>query len=525
MSIDARIHKQLLASFRTEVVEHIQTISKGLLVLEQDHAAGKQHLDNKTYPPEQQCDGQQQSALEIALCAAHSLKGAARAVKATLIERLAHSIEGVLDGLRQGSLELTPEVLAACHQALGATQAVQAAYEAGRTTPSLEATSALACLEACHPALMTLRQVGQRKQPEAIRAAQEKDIPSPAISTVVGPAQHHVAQDSLMRSDSTIQVSASKFDVLLSALTKLRVSIIRAEQREEQFHQARESVALWQSEWSSIRNTHNHLLRQTLDCNCEKRLTRELTQVLGYVSTVQGRMQVWDAWLNDLSQQCTADTTRLSAAIDQLEREARHLHMQSLSTITTPLKCMVSDLARQAGKEAILKVAGDETELDMQVLEQLKAPLIHLLRNAIDHGIEPPEEREALGKPRAGTIQIIAEPADQRVIIRVADDGAGLDLEAIRQTVAQQDQEQAQTLAETDAAELIFDVGISTSPAVTGLSGRGVGLTVVRRNVEALRGKIDLDWQPGAGTVFTLTLPRSLNGAQKAGSINSPVAE
>jgi two-component system chemotaxis sensor kinase CheA len=236
-------------------------------------------------------------------------------------------------------------------------------------------------------------------------------------------------------------------------------------------------------------------------------------------------MQVWDAWLNDLSQQCAADTTRLSAAIERLEQETRHLHMQPLSTITTPLKGMVSDLARQAGKEAILEVAGDETELGMQVLEQLKAPLIHLLRNAIDHGIEPPQEREGLGKPRAGTVQIIAEPADQRVIIHVADDGAGLDLEAIRQTVAQQDRARARLLPETDAAELIFDVGISTSPAVTGLSGRGVGLTVVRRNVEALGGKIDLNWQPGTGTVFTLTLPRSLNGTQKAGISNSPIAE
>jgi two-component system chemotaxis sensor kinase CheA len=525
VSINTRVHEQLLASFYTEVVEHVRTIAEGLLALEQERIASEQWLESEANPPERESDGQHESTLEIALCAAHSLKGAARAVNAKLIEQLAHSLEDVLDALRQGSLPLTPEILTSCHQTLDAIQAVQQTYQVGRTTPPLEATAALARLKAYCSDLDSPRRREQWKWPLTARAAPGETRLLSAVPVVARPVQPCLAQNNPMSDDTTIQVSASKLDALLSQLTELRVAVIRAERRQTQFHQTQELVADWQEEWSNIRGAHKRSLQQAIGRDCEKGLNGDLAKVLTYISTVQGQMRAWNAWLSDLAQQCAADTTRLSAAIDQLEQETRRLHMQPLSTITAPLQCMVSDLAQQAGKEVILEIAGVETELDIQVLEQLKAPLIHLLRNAIDHGIESPAEREALGKPRAGTIEIVAEPADQRVIIRVADDGAGLDLEAIRQTIARPDQTNTQTLTETDAAALIFDLGISTSPTLTGLSGRGVGLTVVRRNIEALRGQIDLDWQPGAGTVFTLTLPQSLAGAQKAGTIKSPIAE
>lgn len=161
----------------------------------------------------------------------------------------------------------------------------------------------------------------------------------------------------------------------------------------------------------------------------------------------------------------------------------------------------------------MLQIVGGDTELDKRVLEQIKDPLIHMLRNAIDHGIEPPQQRVALGKPRSGTITLTAEQLGKDVLICVSDDGAGLDLDAIRQTIARHGVD-AQTLSEIELVEGIFKVGISTSPIITDISGRGVGLDVVRRNVEALHGRIDVDWTPGEGAAFTLTLPLRLTSSR-----------
>jgi two-component system chemotaxis sensor kinase CheA len=172
---------------------------------------------------------------------------------------------------------------------------------------------------------------------------------------------------------------------------------------------------------------------------------------------------------------------------------------------------MVRDLAYEAGKEAILQVAGAETGLDKRILEQIKDPLLHMLRNAVDHGIERPDDRVARGKPRHGTITLTAEQIGQEVVIKVADDGRGLDLDAIRRTLARRQGDEVQELTQTDLEQAIFNAGVSTSPTITDLSGRGVGLDVVRRNVETLHGRIELDWHPGEGTTFILTLPLALS--------------
>jgi two-component system chemotaxis sensor kinase CheA len=156
---------------------------------------------------------------------------------------------------------------------------------------------------------------------------------------------------------------------------------------------------------------------------------------------------------------------------------------------------------------------GAETELDKRVLEQIKDPLMHLLRNAVDHGIEPPEVREAQGKPRYGTLTLAAEQVGKDVVIRVSDDGRGLNIDAIREAVARHygDEAPVAEMGQTELEQAIYNAGISTSPIVTDVSGRGVGLDVVRRNVAALRGRIDMTWEPGEGTTFVLTLPLALS--------------
>lgn len=489
MSVSAKIREQLISSFRAELTEHVQTMSDGLLALEQSCVAGQ-----RTELGEEQW----QAILETVFRATHSLKGAARAVNVTTIEQLAHSLEGVLEAMQQKTIPLTPELFTTCYSSLDAIQAVQTAYETGETTPPQEALAALINLEALHTHPSDT--VKTTKSDKAVAAPTD-----PSAQAVATELAHTVNLDA--GSDKTIRVSVNKLDALMAQLSELLVTKIHIEQRLAQFHQAQEFMIQWQREWAAVREAYGRLSHQkTMDSNGNK-LSRDLSQVLRYVNISQERLREMNDWISDLSHQYANDTTQISRAIDSLEQEIKRVRLQPLSTITNPLRRMVRDLAQKADKEASLQIVGGETELDKQVLEQLKDPLIHLLRNAIDHGIEPPEQRAASGKPRRGSISLTAEQLGQNVVIGVADDGAGLDLKAIRQAAVQQGQANASSLTEAELVELIFSLGISTSPIPTNISGRGVGLTIVRRNVEILHGHVTVDWTPGVGTTFTLTLP------------------
>jgi two-component system chemotaxis sensor kinase CheA len=179
---------------------------------------------------------------------------------------------------------------------------------------------------------------------------------------------------------------------------------------------------------------------------------------------------------------------------------------------------LVRDLARDSGKEIALQLLGADTELDRKVLEAIKDPLIHLLRNAVDHGIEPPDARERAGKPRQGTIAVRAFQKGNRILVEVADDGAGINRDRVRQAALKAGligADEAETLADERVLRLIFEAGLSTSPIVTGLSGRGVGMGVVRQNVEALHGQAAVDSTPGRGTTITLALPLTMATMQQ----------
>jgi CheY-like chemotaxis protein len=174
---------------------------------------------------------------------------------------------------------------------------------------------------------------------------------------------------------------------------------------------------------------------------------------------------------------------------------------------------MVRDIASQQGKEIHLVISGEETELDKKVLEGIKASLIHILRNCIDHGIEEPELRVALGKPRHGTIKISAFHEADNVVITIEDDGRGMDIDQIKETALKKQLVSTHDLGEMTEKEIlniIFMNGYSTSPVVTDVSGRGMGLDIVRRDITNLKGQVILETQKERGAKFTLVLPLTI---------------
>jgi two-component system, chemotaxis family, sensor kinase CheA len=208
-----------------------------------------------------------------------------------------------------------------------------------------------------------------------------------------------------------------------------------------------------------------------------------------------------------------AGDRRLGDITRELREITRSTRMLPVSTLLDTFPRMVGDLAHELGKEVRLAVEGGDTAVDRWVLEQLRGPLGHLLRNACDHGIESPEEREAAGKPRVGsvTLHALRDGVDLRLV--VADDGRGIDVGAVRDAAVERgllDRDAAQALPVRDVVELIFRPGFSTRDSVTAVSGRGVGMDVVRDHVHRVHGKIEIDTEQGRGTTFSIHVPPSV---------------
>ena len=199
--------------------------------------------------------------------------------------------------------------------------------------------------------------------------------------------------------------------------------------------------------------------------------------------------------------------------IDELQAKMKEIKMLPLSTIVEGFPRMVRDIASQQGKEVNLVISGEETEIDKKVLEGIKTSLIHILRNCIDHGIEGPDVRVALGKQRYGTINVSAFHEADNVVITVEDDGRGMDIDQIKETALNKrlvSSYDLEAMTDKEILNIVFMNGYSTSPVVTDVSGRGMGLNIVRRDITNLKGRVMLDTQKNRETKFTLILPLTI---------------
>ncbi|MDF9746357.1 Hpt domain-containing protein [Natrinema salsiterrestre] len=200
----------------------------------------------------------------------------------------------------------------------------------------------------------------------------------------------------------------------------------------------------------------------------------------------------------------------LSDLTTDLQETVMDIRLVPLQTVTNRLPRVVRDIARDQDKEVAFEMTGEDVELDRSILDRIGDPLIHLVRNAVDHGIEPPAQREEAGKPREGAVEVRAERARDQVTITVEDDGSGLDPDRLRSEAIEAgvlDAAEAESMPDGDAYELIFHPGLSTADEVTDVSGRGVGMDVVKRTIEDLDGTVSVDSDESEGTTVTMTLP------------------
>ncbi len=512
MGLSSEIRQQLINSFKTEQREHIQAINQGLLQLEKNpHGSARQELLKEIFRE------------------AHSLKGASRAVGMSTIESLSHALEDLLLGAHEGLLTFSPELFDLMYQALDAVELLMTQLDQGQTAPPTQVLALLARLDEVRASMATAPDAPPAVKSPAEAAPPEPAQPPAAASPKPATALPKPAEPQAVASpapatpaDETIRVSVNKLDALMGQFAELLGAKIRAEQRLAEVRQMQALATEWQKEWLPVRGATNRLLRNGYHSGRNGSgaarpnhapVQKEVSELVAFATRNQELLRAFAAQSNALVRQFANDTLRLSLIIDELQEEIKRVRMLPLHTITSAFGRMVRDLAREQGKEINLTITGSATELDKRVLEQIKDPLIHLLRNAVDHGIEPPEQRQAAGKAAAGQIMLDAAQQGNNVVITISDDGHGLNHDAIRAAAVRRGLltvADVKNLSQDEAATLIFNSGLSTSRIITDISGRGVGLDVVRQNVEELHGTLSVSSQPEGGTTFALTLPLTL---------------
>jgi two-component system chemotaxis sensor kinase CheA len=482
--------EELRTLYKEASADHIQKIEAGLLHLE------KNPLD--------------QAKLELLLRETHSLKGDSRMLGVKDVETLTHQLEDILGAVKRSERVFTPQVFECLYLGLDAVRKI--AHEA--------VTGQAAGISVFHVLAQLMGADSSDELPqtqetlaESNGAASAQSMGEPpltfqdAVQTKepVESAAEALAQVSDYQID-TIRVESQKLDKLLTQASELAVTKGQMGDRLAEIDQI---LGQWE-EW----NREAFVSRLTFD-ELERRLqTPELQPLQNFYNLVESRLEQLGVLLNRLRATTYEDNAKLETVANELESGIHSLRLLPFSTIFNLFPRTVRDLAKQQGKEVNLVIEGGDNSVDKRILEEMKDPLLHLLRNAIDHGIETPQERQSLGKPAIATIRLRGYQVGSTVSIEVIDDGRGLDVEAIKQAAVSRGVRSRQELAQMSTAEiqaLIFAPGFSTRTAVTEISGRGVGLDVVRANVDRLKGNIQVEFTPHKGCLFRITMNSSLS--------------
>ncbi|TDY59474.1 two-component system chemotaxis sensor kinase CheA [Aminivibrio pyruvatiphilus] len=480
--------EELRRDFILEAEEYLQTITAGLLDLERPDS-----------PPR---------VLEEVFRAAHSLKGAAQAVRMPAISGLCQVLESVFSAMKKGVLHPSTEGFDILQRSVDVLSAMVSAggEDDGRGTEARKVLETVLSDEGS-PGSLFPPFIPHRQETAGIRAetAEEKalpQIPPPASGEQGREGPEQPAGRGTPR--ETVRIGADKLDGLLLRAEEM-ISLNQVlDVRLGEIRELRHLLAEWLAEW---RRTEN-VLKKTGE---DKRLPPRAAEFF-----TAGRNRLREAWEQAaFMERSLADNGRTSGIlVEDLLEEARSVLMLPFSSLLQGFPKIVRDLARDLLKDVEFSAEGGDVEVDKRILEGLKDPLVHLVRNALDHGIERPEERRAGGKPEKGRLSIAVSSVERgRVEITLSDDGKGIDPERLRASAMKSgllEAEEVRALTDEEALMLIFQSGLSTSPIITDISGRGLGMAIVREGVESLGGKISLSSLPEKGTRFTLSLPVTL---------------
>jgi two-component system chemotaxis sensor kinase CheA len=513
--------KRLRETFRVEADEHLRAMSAGILKLE------------KGLPPDEQA-----AIVEVMFREAHSLKGAARAVNLLEIESVCQSLESAFSAAKRGEISLSLPFYDGLHSAIALIGALLSATgaEVGTAEKSRVAQVARDLAEGLRDLPSTPAPARSEKTAATAPQVSEPEVhpvkaglPPAAMETRQAFALAEVNIPSQPEKDilplpETVRISTAKLNAILLEAEELLSAKLALGQRVAELRETRAVLSSWEREQAKIRPELRTFLRELekkgkvngyrSQPNGRTGAATGIAKVAAFAESTGQEMKILQAKLTVLAKSAEQDRRTLSIMVDRLLEDTRKALMLPFTTFLESIPKLVRDLARDSGKNVGLVIQGGEIEVDRRILEEMKDPLVHLIRNCVDHGIEKPLQREQRKKPPQGNITIaISQKDGGKIEMLVSDDGAGINLPDVRASGLKAgaiSQNEAERMNDAATVSLIFQSGITTSPIVTDLSGRGLGLAIVREKVDKLGGTLAVETQADIGTNFRMILPLTL---------------
>lgn len=471
--------KKLLEAFKIESEDHLKAISSGLLELEK--------------MPEAE---EQRTVIETVFREAHSLKGAARAVNMPDIEAVCRSLEDIFAVWKRQELELSPELFDTLHHTLDAVgKLLSSPSEMGAGVSEL------------------IKQLDLLKSGEGGRETGAEDYT---------PGQ---TKDQLLRKDvplpeekpagfKTVRISTDRLVSLLLQTEQMLAVKMAMEQRAADIRDILSHLDIWKKEWMKV-YPEVQRVRQLFDRNTRKNdqvfPMFRFTGLFKFLDWNLTHLKSFEEKLTCLSGSAEQDRRSLGGMLDNLLEDMKKSMMLPFSYLMEIFPRLIRDISREQGKKVKFSARGGEVEVDRRVLEEIRDPLIHLVRNCIDHGIEKPDERKLGKKSLQGTVAIaVAQVSSSRIEINISDDGRGIDLAGVGESAVKGGavlENDINRLTEQEILSLIFKPGLTTSPIITDISGRGLGLAIVQEKVVKLGGSLSIETAPHTGTSFRIILP------------------
>lgn len=520
MDWDSDFLDELRQAFAVESEEYLHTITTGLVSMEkQKDSSGDRKI------------------LEDVYRALHSLKGSARAVDLSAVGMVCQSMESVFSAAKKGTLILEKNDFDTLHRAADRISEMLASSRGDDQSMAADVTDELEVIFSRAGALAEPDassgtdpsqgpEGSEDKEPDRAEkmeisppgpqapdkpAGQDEDAgPSETPGQAAGPRSSQAAADN-------VRIAASRLDAILLQSEELISVKLAGRQRVTDLVEMLDMFRPWklelqrmndrmQAAWKSAHReetAYSGSSRKAVRDAFEKSFDWSYSQVVRL-----------ESGLRDLLRDLRGDLSKAGLGIDQLLGRAKDAFMLPFSTMLQAFPRMVRDISREQGKEADLVITGADIEIDKRILERMKDPLIHLVRNSVDHGLESPEIRKESAKPERGRISIdISQLDGGKVQVRVMDDGLGIDPVKVKKAAVKAgviSSEKAKDLDEASAFKLILHSGISTSAIITDISGRGLGMAIVRDALEELGGQIFIESEKGRGTTYTMSLPLTI---------------
>lgn len=477
---DSEFLKRLRATFRVEAEEHIRAISSGLVELE------------KTPTTERRAE-----VIETVFREAHSLKGAARSVNLRDIESVCQPLEGAFAALKHRQIVLSPALCDLFHQAVDNIAQLISSADGERTLSDRAHAKEL------------IRQLGKVSQGASQSGKPEESEPvAEALPIEVTPAPPPRKEETTPQGPperetpilvETVRIPTAKLDPLLLQAEELILANMAAGQRSIEWREFNQELVSWKTESTKWKDRQPTMAAPVLS---------------EFLELHEARLNALQSRVAAVAETAEQDQRAVRRLVDDHLEAMKQVLMLPITSLVEVFPKLVRDLAHDQGKEVDLVIRGAEIEIDKRILEELKDPLTHLLRNCVDHGIRKPEERARRNKPRRGTILLSFGARNGRQVeILVSDDGAGIDVDQVRAAAIKAGFVSPEAAGKVDPQtilSLIFQSGITTSPIITDISGRGLGLAIVREKAEKLGGAVSVDSRINVGTTIRLILPLTL---------------